>query len=193
MIGAQVRRVIVGSVSVGVVFTLWVVLSKVSRAVGHLPWQDDPFDILTSFDFILPPVLVAAIASRSLLLASPLRIGPDTNYLRDVLPGVALFGLGLATMVAPLTGTALAAAPAERAGVASGVNNAVARTGALLAIAALPTLGGLTGNAYLDPAALADGYRTCALLCAALLAAGGVLAWTLVPGTRRTPSTRPRR
>jgi hypothetical protein len=63
VIGAQVRRVIVGSVSVGVVFTLWVVLSKVSRAVeGHLPWQDDPFDILTSFDFILPPVLVAAIA-----------------------------------------------------------------------------------------------------------------------------------
>jgi hypothetical protein len=72
VIGAQVRRVIAGSVSVGVVFTLWVVLSKESRAVtGHLPWQDDPFDILTSFDFILPPVLVAAIASRSLLLASP--------------------------------------------------------------------------------------------------------------------------
>lgn len=72
VIGAQVRRAIVGSLSVAVVFTLWVVLSKESRAVeAHLPWQDDPFDILTSFDFVLPPVLVAAIACRSLLLASP--------------------------------------------------------------------------------------------------------------------------
>ena len=58
-----------------------------------------------------------------------LRIGPAASYLTDVLPGVAVFGVGLAIMVAPLTATALAAAPAEHAGLASGVNNAVARAG----------------------------------------------------------------
>jgi EmrB/QacA subfamily drug resistance transporter len=107
-------------------------------------------------------------------------IGEHTGYVRDVLPGITLFGLGLATMVAPLTATALASAPADRAGVASGVNNAVARTGTLLAIAAVPVLGGLTGASYADAAAFRDGYRTCTQLCAALLVAGGLFAWTLV-------------
>ena len=57
-------------------------------------------------------------------------IGPDVSYVRDVLPGVIVFGLGLSLMIAPLTATVLAAAPDEHAGIASGVNNAVARAGA---------------------------------------------------------------
>ncbi|QGF23475.1 hypothetical protein [Raineyella fluvialis] len=72
VIGAQVRRAVVGSISLAVVFTLWVVLSKESRTVeAQLPWQDDPFDILTSFDFVLPPVVVAVIVTRSVVLSSP--------------------------------------------------------------------------------------------------------------------------
>ena len=65
--------------------------------------------------------------------------------------GLTLFGLGLALMVAPLTATVLAAAPDRHAGIASGVNNAVARAGSLLAVAALPLAVGLTGEEYADP------------------------------------------
>jgi predicted MFS family arabinose efflux permease len=57
------------------------------------------------------------------------------TYLTQVLPGAVVFGLGLAMTVAPLTATVLGAVAAEHAGVASGVNNAIARIGSLLAIA----------------------------------------------------------
>ncbi|MGN6301719.1 MAG: MFS transporter, partial [Angustibacter sp.] len=73
-----------------------------------------------------------------------LRIGREADYVTTVLPGVVVFGLGLSVLVAPLTATALSSAPAEHAGLASGVNNAVARTGGLLAVAAVPALAGLT-------------------------------------------------
>ncbi len=122
----------------------------------------------------LPMTAGPLVAAAGLLLT--LRIGPDASYLTDVLPGVLVFGLGLALLVAPLTATVLAAAPAEHAGAASGVNNAVARTAGLLAVALLPPLAGLTGSVYLDPAAFADGYRTAILLCTGLLVVGGLLS-----------------
>ena len=78
------------------------------------------------------PLLVAA----AMLLLT--RIEPDSSYVTDVLPGIVVFGLGLALTVAPLTATALGAVDDEHAGIASGVNNAVARTGQLLAVAAVP-------------------------------------------------------
>ena len=106
-----------------------------------------------------------------------LAIGPDVNYWTDALPGVTLFGLGLALMVAPLTATVLAAAPDEHAGIASGVNNAVARAGSLLAVAALPVAVGLTGADYDVPAVFNDGYRSAMVVCAVMLAAGGVVSW----------------
>lgn len=109
-----------------------------------------------------------------------LRVGADADYVRDVLPGVVLFGLGLSAMVAPLTATALSTAPDEAAGLASGVNNAVARTGGLLGVAAIPPLAGLTGRVVEDPAAFTDGYRTAMLVSAAIIAAGGVLAGALL-------------
>jgi hypothetical protein len=62
-------------------------------------------------------------------------MGSDVNYLTDLLPGVALFGLGLSSTVAPLTNTVLGAVPQHHAGVASGINNQVARVASLLAIA----------------------------------------------------------
>ncbi len=79
----------------------------------------------------LGPLLTAA----GLLLL--LRIGAKPAYMSDVLPGVTLLALGLATTVAPLTATVLAAAPAAHSGLASGVNNAVARVAGLIAIAAV--------------------------------------------------------
>jgi EmrB/QacA subfamily drug resistance transporter len=108
------------------------------------------------------------------------RIGPDTSYLRDVLPGVVVFGLGLALMVAPLTATVLAAAPDQHAGIASGVNNAVARSGSLLAIAALPIAVGLHGDEYDDPTAFDAAYQQALVACAVLLALGGLMSWIAI-------------
>ncbi|TVT00839.1 MFS transporter [Amycolatopsis bartoniae] len=112
------------------------------------------------------------LAAGMLLLT---RVGPGASYLGAVLPAVVVFGLGLATVVAPVTATVLAAAPAEHAGVASGVNNAIARAGNLIAIAVLPTVAGLSGGAYTDPAVLTAGWRTAMLVCAALAVLGGLL------------------
>ena len=111
------------------------------------------------------------------------QVGPGTSYWLGVFPPVVIFGLGLSLMVAPLTMTVLAAAPEDRAGIASGVNNAVARAGSLLAVAALPVAVGLSGDQYADPVAFNDAYGKAMLICAALLAVGGVVSWlTITPG-----------
>lgn len=108
-----------------------------------------------------------------------------TTYWAGVFPGVLVFAVGLTLLVSPLTAAVLAAAPDRMSGVASGVNNAVARGGSLLAVAALPALAGITGSDYTDPAAFTDGYRTALLICAGLLAAGGVVSWFGLGGESR--------
>jgi EmrB/QacA subfamily drug resistance transporter len=115
-------------------------------------------------------------------------IGPDADYLLDVLPGAVVFGAGLTLTVAPLTATVLGAAPDRFAGVASGVNNAVARAAGLLAVAVVPVVAGLGGEDYTDPSAFGAGFRTAMLLCAVLLAAGGLVGLLTV---RRPPATTP--
>ncbi len=75
----------------------------------------------------------------------------------------------------------LAAAPDRFAGVASGINNAIARTGSLLAVAALPGLVGLTGADYAQPAVFDGGFERAMLVCAALLFAGGVVSFVGLP------------
>ena len=110
------------------------------------------------------------------------------SYALHVLPGVALLGLGLAMTVAPLTGTVLAAAPDELAGTASGVNNAVARTAGLMAVAALPAVVGLSGNEYADAASLAPAYRTALLICAVAMAAGAAMTALGLPRIREKPA-----
>ena len=116
--------------------------------------------------------IVMGLASLMLL-----GVGADVSYWRDVLPGLTLFGLGLALMVAPLTATVLAAAPDENAGIASGINNAVARAGSLLAIAALPVAVGLGGDDYTDPAVFDSAFRSAILICAVLLFAGSAISF----------------
>lgn len=110
-------------------------------------------------------------------------VGQGSSYWLGVLPGVVIFGLGLCLLVAPLTATVLAAAPDRFAGAASGVNNAVARAGSLLAVAALPALVGLSGNAYRDPAVFTDAYRMAMWICAGLLVVGGAVSWVLIRNT----------
>jgi EmrB/QacA subfamily drug resistance transporter len=104
-------------------------------------------------------------------------VDADTTYWTGVFPGMVVFSLGLAGLVSPLTAAVLAAAPDRHAGVASGINNAVARAGSLLAVAALPAVVGLTGTEYGDPTLLTAAYRQALLICAALLTAGGVVSW----------------
>ena len=171
----------------GATFLLPVMLQVVS---GYSP--------LASGLALLPlTIIMLALSARSGQLAT--RIGPrlqmsvgpivvgvglamltlataGSNYWVYVLPAVLVFGLGLAITVAPLTATAMSSAPSEHSGIASAVNNDVARFGGLLAVAVLPALAGITGTSYLHPDALASGFRTAALISGALCVAGGVLA-----------------
>jgi EmrB/QacA subfamily drug resistance transporter len=64
-----------------------------------------------------------------------LAVQEPLNYWTQVLPGQIVFGLGLATLVAPLTAAILGAVPPEEAGIGSAVNNAVARIAGLISIA----------------------------------------------------------
>ncbi|WP_407345193.1 DHA2 family efflux MFS transporter permease subunit [Pengzhenrongella phosphoraccumulans] len=118
-------------------------------------------------------------AAGALLLAG---IDAGSTYVADVLPGVVVFGLGLSLTVAPLTVTVLAAVADRHAGVASGVNNAVARAAGLVAVAVLPLAAGV-GTSLIDPVTLAPANRTSMLLCAGLLAAGGLLALATIPSS----------
>jgi EmrB/QacA subfamily drug resistance transporter len=70
-------------------------------------------------------------------LALFLRLDADVSYLTDLLPALLIFGVGLSMTVAPLTSTVLADADESNAGIASGVNNAIARVAGLVAIAAV--------------------------------------------------------
>jgi EmrB/QacA subfamily drug resistance transporter len=112
-------------------------------------------------------------------------VGEHANYWTDVFPGITVFALGLSMLVSPLTVAVLSAAPTRHAGIASGVNNAVARTGSLLAVAALPALVGLSGDDYRNPQVLQVGYHRALLLAAALLAAGGLVSWVGLRGIGR--------
>jgi EmrB/QacA subfamily drug resistance transporter len=117
-------------------------------------------------------------------------VGVDGSapYAVEILPGSLLQGLGMATVVAPLTATVLGAAPDALAGVASGVNNAVARAAQLLAVAALPVAVGLSGNDYAQPAAFTAGFRAAMLACAVLFVVGGAVSWAMI---RKGPLSSP--
>jgi EmrB/QacA subfamily drug resistance transporter len=70
-------------------------------------------------------------------LAMMQRLGAHVNYLTDLFPALVVFSLGLASTVAPLTAAVLSDADEGNAGIASGVNNAIARVAGLIAIAAV--------------------------------------------------------
>jgi EmrB/QacA subfamily drug resistance transporter len=137
----------------------------------------------------LPLTAGPLLAAAGLLLLVGVSAGDD--YWTAVLPGVLLFGVGLTMLVAPLTATVMAAAPHHLVGTGSGVNNAVARTGGLLAVAALPAVAGLSGHAYEDPVALTSGYRVAMWVCVALLAVGAGVAAVALPGRQPVQDTSP--
>jgi hypothetical protein len=119
------------------------------------------------------------VCAAGLLLMS--RIGPGANYVTQVLPAIVVFGLGLCALVAPLTSTALGSLDDMHAGIASGVNNAVARAAGLLSVAILPLAAGLGSGNLTDAADLHPVYRHAMLICAAMMVGGGVLAFLTIP------------
>src|SRR5579863_8951629 len=122
------------------------------------------------------PQIVAGCLVCGVAAALAVRIGTDAGYWTAVFPVAVLFGLGLASLLPPLTATAMNSAPDSQAGLASGVNNAVARVAGLLWIAALPPITGLTGAAYTDPVQFQSSFAQISWICAAAFACAAVLS-----------------
>jgi EmrB/QacA subfamily drug resistance transporter len=126
-------------------------------------------------------------------------LGADVDYVTDVLPAVLLFGIGLSATVAPLTNTVLGAVPQHNAGVASGVNNQIARVASLLAIAAVGAIVAATfesslGREGVEPLssgppavvdASVDAFRAGMLFSGGFVILGGVLSLVGIVNPRR--------
>lgn len=89
---------------------------------------------------------------------SPGTWSPPSGYVTDFLPGLVIFGIGIMTMVAPLTTALMASVPAQQSGVASAINNAVSEVGPLLAGALIFVA--ITASFYADLAARVRGLDT---------------------------------
>jgi EmrB/QacA subfamily drug resistance transporter len=180
----------------GTLFLLPIELQEVAR---YTPLQAGisllPVTVITLALSSRSGALAQRIGPRLQMSAGPVLIGaglglltltsPSGNYVTEVLPGVVVFGFGIAVTVAPLTATVLAAAPARHADMASAVNNDVARAAALIAVALLPAAGGITSSAYLHPAQLSAGFHTACLIAAALCFASGALATVTIRNPAR--------
>jgi EmrB/QacA subfamily drug resistance transporter len=178
--------------ALGGVFFLLVVFLQVALGYSAIAAGAASLPITALLLFLSPRAgaLATRIGPRLPLTLGPIGIAigmlmmrgiePGDSYLGSVLPPIIVFGLGLSLVVAPITATVLAAADDRHAGVASGVNNAVARTAGLAAVAALPLIVGLSGTDYEDPSALTDGFHGAALVCAILALGGGALAWLTI-------------
>lgn len=134
----------------------------------------------------LPLTVGPLLCAAAMLLM--LRVGPDADYLTDVLPAVLVMGAGLVTVVAPLTATVLASVDTAQAGLASGINNAAARAAGLIAVAALPLVTGMGPEAYRSATAFDASFDRAMPICAATLLLGSALSFTLIrrpaPGCR---------
>ncbi len=118
-----------------------------------------------------------------------LRVGRNASYLADVLPALLVMGLGMVTLVAPLTATVLASVDTARAGIASGINNAAARAAGLLAVAALPLLAGMGPEAYRSAEEFGETFNRAMPMCAGVLVVGSLIAFWRV----RRPAPVPER
>lgn len=189
--GANLATFVVYSALGGVFFMLIVHLQTVA---GFTATGAGAASIPVMLIMLFGSPLVGRLAQR-IGPRLPLTIGPlllaggmvmmgeipnGAAYISDVLPSLLVFGVGLTLVVTPVTATVLAAVEERHAGLASGINNAVARTGQLLAVAALPALAGLTGGDFADPEAYAPGFRSAMWIAAGLSVAGAIIGSTMI-------------
>ena len=116
-----------------------------------------------------------------------LRTGMETSYVLDLLPALLVFALGLALTVAPLTATVLADADEHDAGIASAVNNAVARVAGLVGVSVVGVLvaGTLVGDTFAANRESVRAFHEVVVVCSALFAAGGVAGVVGIVNPRR--------
>jgi EmrB/QacA subfamily drug resistance transporter len=147
----------------------------------------------------IPLTTGAVLTGAGLLLLAQLH--PGDRYLSVVLPSLVVFGVGLGTLITPITATVLASVDSRHSGIASAVNNALSRLGQMIAVAALPLAAGLSGSAFEDPARMAAGFPVAMTVAAGASFAAALLAWTTIDtdalrrpgnGTKQGPRELPR-
>src|SRR5579875_2135587 len=178
----------------GALFLLPIELQQVS---GYTPLEAGvsllPVTILMLALSSRSGALAARIGPRAQMAVGPLLAGVGLALLARIGPSGAYLGLGLAITVAPLTSTVLAAAPGGHSGVASAVNNDVARSAGLIAVAVLPVVAGITGTSYLHPAQFGAGFRVAVWAAAGACGAGGIVAALTIRNPPRRHRHRPDR
>jgi EmrB/QacA subfamily drug resistance transporter len=178
--------------ALGVVFFLLVSFLQIS--MGYTPIEAGSASLPVTFLMLVGSARAGALAQRigpripltlgPLIIAAGLllmmRIDPGDSYVGSVLPAVLVFGIGLTLVVAPVTATVLAAVDSSHSGIASGVNNAVARVAGLLAVAVVPVLSGITGDKFYEPSHMTSGFHKGMAMSAILAVVGAVIAWTTI-------------
>jgi EmrB/QacA subfamily drug resistance transporter len=139
-------------------------------------------------DKLGPRMFMAAgplVSAAGILLL--LRVGRHVSYATDLLPGLLVFALGLSLTVAPLTATVLADADESDAGIASAVNNAVARVAGLVGVSAVGVVvaGTLVGDTFAANDESVRAFHRVVMICAALVAVGGVAGAIGIVNPRR--------
>ncbi|MDQ8729941.1 MFS transporter [Bradyrhizobium sp. LHD-71] len=148
-----------------------------------------PFSVIMGLGSSWSGGLVERVGSRPPLVIGPLVTaagfailgfsGNDPSYWKGFLPGLIVVGVGMTIAVAPLTTTVFNSAPTDKSGTASGINNAAARTGSMIAVAALGLAVGGTTGADAGSGGLANAYRVVMYVAAvvAALSALTALVW----------------
>ncbi|MEP6918863.1 MAG: MFS transporter, partial [Acidobacteriota bacterium] len=133
-----------------------------------------------------PPLIVGPSVTAAGFLTLGMS-GADPSYWTGFLPGLILVAAGMTLSVAPLTATVFNSVPDEKSGTASGVNNAAARVGGLLAVAALGLAFGRSDPASIGGAGVANAYRLVMFLAAVLAGSSAVTAAVMISPQRLDP------
>ncbi len=151
-----------------------------------------PFSVIMGLGSRWAGGLVERFGARSPLVIGPALTaagyatlgisGDNPGYWTGFLPGLIIVGIGMTLCVAPLTTTVLNAAPSEESGTASGINNAAARAGGLVAVAALGLAAGSSGAASIAPANLSGAYQLVMFAAAALAGSSALAAGLTISG-----------
>jgi EmrB/QacA subfamily drug resistance transporter len=153
-----------------------IIMFALSRRFGALADRFGP-----RFFMGAGPIIAAAGA---LVLA---RVGMHVDYLTDLLPALCVFSVGLSMTVSPLTATVLADADETDAGIASAINNAIARVAGLVAVsfAGIIVAGSLVGDSFARNAQSVSAFHHVIMVCAGLIAAGGIVGAIGITNPRR--------